>query len=248
MIRVRNEERYLEPSVLSILDHVDEIVIIDNKSTDGTSEIIDDLRRAHPEKIRGVSYDHDVALPGAENLELFRSPGGPESPRLLANYYNWCLEHCTHPFILKWDGDMVATAAFETALAAFRTAQHQILYFLGINLFEDGRRALANYPIADDEPRLFYRRGARYVGWEGACEGLASPFMRPSLGLEAHVDVPLYVHLKFCKADAFINESSDERENSMSMNTPGDAVDQSILDAVARWDLVDRGGPGSLTG
>ncbi len=244
MIRVRNEERYLEPAVLSILDSVSEIVVIDNRSTDRTPAIIERLVGAHPGKVRGVSYDHDVARPGAENKALYTSPGGPSSPRLLANFYNWCLAQCSQPFILKWDGDMIATATCRTALDAFRTDRHQVLYFFGVNIFRDGRRALANYPIADDEPRVFYRRNARYVAWEGgSCEGLLTPFMRPELGLVTHAEQPLYVHMKYCKADAFTNESNDEQLYSKSVNLPGAPVEQPILDAVERWRLMD-GVPG----
>jgi glycosyltransferase involved in cell wall biosynthesis len=241
MVRVRNEERYLEPCVLSIVDHVDEVVIIDNRSTDGTAGIIAALAAAYPDKVRPAYYDHDIALQGEQNLALFRSPGGRASPRLLANYYNWCLSKCSNPFIIKWDGDMVATDELAGALDAFRDAEEQILCFFGVNLFGDFRHLLASCAIAGEEPRVFSRRGARYVGYDGPCEGLTSPFLYEEIGLVAHCDVPLYVHLKFCKThDAFLNESSDEAELSRSMARPGVPADQRILDTVARWRL-DRG-------
>src|SRR5208282_2632090 len=61
MMRVKNEEAFLRASAESILPLVDEIVIIDNDSTDATPRIARDLARSHPGKIRVCHYPHAVA-------------------------------------------------------------------------------------------------------------------------------------------------------------------------------------------
>jgi Glycosyl transferase family 2 len=239
MIRVRNEERYLEPCVLSIVEHVDEVVIIDNRSTDRTPEVVDALCRRYPDKVRGERYEHDVALPGAEDRALLQTPGGAASPRLLANFYNWCVDRCTYPFIVKWDGDMVATSDLGSTFASFRTATEQVMFFFGVNVFRDGRHAVAGVPIADDEPRVFYRRYAEYAPWVGGCEVLESVLLRPRFGLVAHVDRPLYVHMKFCKDGTFANESPDDAAESTAADVPGEPLDATALETIDRWQLAN---------
>src|SRR5438105_10685650 len=111
MLRVKNEEAFLRVAVESIVDLCDEVVIIDNASTDSTATIARELARANPDRVRVCIYEHDVARVGSENRELIATAGGRRSPRLLSNYYNWCLRRCRMNFVLKWAGDMIATPA-----------------------------------------------------------------------------------------------------------------------------------------
>ena len=48
---VRNEERYLWFSVMSVIEHVDRILLWDTASTDKTIEIIKLIKKKYPEKI-----------------------------------------------------------------------------------------------------------------------------------------------------------------------------------------------------
>lgn len=48
---VKNEEEWLPMSVATIINDVDELVLIDNESTDGTWDIITQLKYDHPEKV-----------------------------------------------------------------------------------------------------------------------------------------------------------------------------------------------------
>ena len=126
MVRVKNEEEYLDRAVSSIVDLVEEVVIVDNLSDDATPEVIEALRLKHPAKIRAFSYRHRVARYGDEHTELVKTRAGRRSPSYLPNFYNWCRLRCTHPYILKWDGDTVATEALAPALRTFRQSQSQI--------------------------------------------------------------------------------------------------------------------------
>src|SRR5262245_30331261 len=88
MVRVRNEEEFLYASVKSIVDCVDEIVIVDNLSTDRTPLIIGALRGEHPDKVVSYRYPYDIRRVGRENWEMTLRPNGRLSPHLLGNYYN----------------------------------------------------------------------------------------------------------------------------------------------------------------
>ena len=114
MLRVKNEEDFIEPCVLSIIDLVERVVIIDNLSTDATPAIVQRLAQQHPGKIASYSYEHQIARVGKDNEEL-AAQGNNQSPCLLANFYNFCLSKCRTNFVLKWDGDMIASPAFGPA-------------------------------------------------------------------------------------------------------------------------------------
>ncbi len=241
MMRVRNEQEFLDPSVRSIVDLVDEVVIVDNLSDDRTPEIIDKLVRDFPGKVRSFTYRHKIARYGDENRRLAATPEGLKSPSLLANFYNWCLARCRYPFILKWDGDTIATAEFARAIERFRACPAQILSHVGANLHEDGVSLIAGRPLEEMEPRLFFRRFASYDNALGYCETLQSPYLRDND--ERYIrryPAPVYVHMKFCKPDRFANMSSDLEASERSNNRPGPAASPDVLEAVARWKLRPR--------
>ena len=117
MVRVRNEEEFLFAAVSSIVDLVNEIVIVDNLSSDGTPGVIAALQRKFPTRVSTHSYPFEVRKVGREHWELASQRTRRPSPHLSSTYYNWALRRCRHPFILKWDGDMIACPAFEASLA-----------------------------------------------------------------------------------------------------------------------------------
>lgn len=101
MLRIKNEASKIESCLQSIADLFDEIVVVDNGSTDDTRSIIDRVAARYP-NIRVYAYPHAISRCGAENEET------PEdSVHSLAYYYNWCLSKCNRRWVFKWDGDML---------------------------------------------------------------------------------------------------------------------------------------------
>lgn len=237
MIRVRDEEEYLERAVESIVDLVDEVVVVDNLSADKTPAIIAALRERHPSKIRAYEYPHEVARQGEENLTLGSTWRGRRSPRLLANYYNWCLARCTMGMVLKWDGDMVATPALADAMQVVATAKPQILVLTGVNLHEDRRHLIAGRPVEDPEPRIFARRLAWYDNGFDDCERLVSPYERRFPGFKSVMDRPVYVHMKYCKEQRFTSMSADMVREQRTWIASGPVVDAETAQTVERWGL-----------
>jgi len=104
MVRVRNEGGKIAHCLGSILPVFDELVVVDNGSTDATASIIRDIMRdADPDgKIRFVSYPFRLARFGPEH------DATPADSLHSAVYYtNWALSHCRFRYVCKWDGDMV---------------------------------------------------------------------------------------------------------------------------------------------
>lgn len=239
MMRVKNEEQFLRASVESILPLVEEVVLVDNASTDATPQIARELARRHPDKVRLFTYPYSVARVGAENQELAATAEGRRSPRLLANYYNWCLQRCRMNFVLKWDGDMVATPFFAEQIEVFRRSKHLIVQIIGANVHPDRchligasaeqqRRILEGMgapmtvenwtaPYTDAEMRLFPRLAAEYRNDFWWCESLHTPWARygtliqNSLGGRENFSIAgcSYLHLKYCKHNPYENFSNE---------------------------------------
>ncbi|CAA0124414.1 putative glycosyltransferase EpsJ [BD1-7 clade bacterium] len=111
MLRVKNEANVIAQCIGSIMDVFDEIVVIDNGSTDATVSIVRELQEryaASNKEIRIFSYPHEIARCGLEHKQT------PEnSIHSLAYYYNWCLSHCRYSYVCKWDADMLLPSALD---------------------------------------------------------------------------------------------------------------------------------------
>lgn len=237
MMRVRDEEEYLERAVESIIDLVDEVVLVDNLSSDKTPQIIAALAERYPGKVMPYEYPHEVERQGEENERLGSTRRGRQSPRLLANYYNWCLRRCTKGIVLKWDGDMIATPALADAVRQIRTTRTQLIVITGVNLHEDRQHLIAGRPVEDPEPRLFARRLAWYDNGFGDCERLVSPYDRRFPSFSRRVERPAYVHMKYCKEVRFSSMSRDMVDEQATWMDEGPALDPDIARVVQRWAL-----------
>jgi glycosyltransferase involved in cell wall biosynthesis len=245
MVRVKNEAEYLGVALDSIVEHVDQIVLIDNLSTDATPTIIREFARQHPGMVTVREYPHAIARPGAESKALARDPAARNSPALLANYYTWCLQWCDAPYVLKWDGDMVATRETHEAIRAFKRSDRQALWLNGLNVYPDLEHAISDWDtpgpvspraVAPSEPRVFPKRFARYTSALGVYEALGSPYLHGFFAL--HWSAPAFLHLPLCKSTPFHNNSSDYRWPNPWTIPPGQRLPESMLEAVRQRRLT----------
>lgn len=241
MVRVRNEAEFLGPAVRSIASLVDEVVIIDNASTDATPTVIGELARELP-AVRALAYPYRVARAGREHLTAVHE-GKRHPHRRLSTFTTWALQQCRHPFVLTWDADMLAGPELRAAWEQWRSGPYLSMWFKGLNAHPDrvhllGARSsdpkVIARPLARDHPpgwtrrmtdapgetRLYPRFLARFddsrFWW---CESLRSPFTfglaPPSNRLARHyklaVTSPLYLHLKYWKRSPNANHSPDFR-------------------------------------
>jgi glycosyltransferase involved in cell wall biosynthesis len=260
MLRVRDEEEYLDAAVRSIVDAVDEVLIVDNASTDATPQVIAALRAKYPAKVVADHYPHEIARVGRDTYRLLQR--SDESPHLSGVFYTWCLRRCRERYVLKWDGDMIAHDTFAATLAAWRRSPVPVLRLRGANVHPDRRHRAAsrsadraalvarqegaNIPgwvtaLDSDypEPRLFPRAGARYDHRAGFTQTLASPFLDRRFGAAMSEQVPgdSYVHLKFCKRHPYANYSDDLARVIDDNLTAGPPLDEASARLLARWGI-----------
>ncbi|UCG75345.1 MAG: glycosyltransferase [Gemmatimonadota bacterium] len=265
MIRIRNESEFLEPAVRSLAASVDEVVLIDNRSTDGTAAIIARLRSSFPDKTVAYRYDHEVARVGTETWKLATEPDGSRSPRLTANYYNWCLERCSGPYVLKWDADMIALDGLRRDLELWKRGSRPVLVMQGVNVHPDLQHVVVaknpdrvslleqlevpglplwvtrlthDYP----EPRLFPKLFARYTSDMRWTQALHSPFYGSATKqrYSRTVPAPAYLHLKFCKRDPLANYSRDLAAVIAANVARGAALEPRYREELVRWGVPGR--------
>jgi len=263
MVRVKNEEEFLYPAVKSIADCVDELVLIDNLSSDRSPSILETVRREYPGKTVLEKYPHEIRKVGRENWELSSSEDAESSPHLSANYYNWCLARCAGPYVLKWDGDMVALDSFHESLAEWKSSEAQVMVFNGGNVHPNRRNLIAartsdrkqlleqlsvpglphwatSLTYDFPEPRVFPKLGARYhcdLRWT---QELSSPALGRSQapGAVMRVEGACFLHLKFCKRDSCAGYSPDLADVIASNVSVGPPLSPEFDDALRRWELA----------
>ncbi len=104
MLRIKNEEMNIKHVLIGIVNIFDEIILVDNNSTDKTLAIVNQLKEENVElsnKLKIYNYPFQVAKCGIDNFNTH-----PDSLNSLAYFYNYSLSKCNFSYVMKWDGDM----------------------------------------------------------------------------------------------------------------------------------------------
>ncbi len=115
VLRVKDEAPSLPFVLPPLLRALDAVVLVDNNSTDGTSEVARETasRAGLGDRLTVLSYPFEVARAGREHLAVHE-----HSVHSLAYFYNWCFSQVRTRYSWKWDGDMVLSTEGEVSLAA----------------------------------------------------------------------------------------------------------------------------------
>ncbi len=121
-MRVKNEFDWIEPSLQSIRAIADEIIAVDNGSTDGTYEYLEAEAARDREKIR-----------------LFRKP-----QMIFSELSDFALSRTSYRWVFKFDGDMVAHTSGDHTISNLRnrlisldSRRFYVVYLRLINLSGD---------------------------------------------------------------------------------------------------------------
>ena len=114
VFRVRNEARNLPWVLPPMFEAVQHVVLVDNRSDDGTAEVATDVAKqvGASDRFTLASYPFRVSRAGTEHLAT-----PPDSVHSLTHFYNWSFSHVRTAYSMKWDGDMVLTPEGVSTLA-----------------------------------------------------------------------------------------------------------------------------------
>ncbi len=148
IMRIKDEADWVEPSVESIKGIADEIVIVDNGSTDGTNELLTTIAS----KEKGF-------------IRLFRQPNLDH-----CSLSNFALEKTTFRWVFRWDGDMVAHTSGDYNISKLRdrilsldSRRYYLIYLRHINLAGDLFHQDPNEMVHIEEYIHTFSEKARYV-------------------------------------------------------------------------------------
>lgn len=213
-IRCRNEGEYIVASITSTYRVFDEIVVILNKSTDRTRELVQDLMTDHP-KIRILNYDAECAPAGVGYLALVAKDPGLS----LAKYYNWCLEQTTYSHVCKWDGDMIALPTFERTRDLIRS--NDVVAFDGYDVL--------GLPTTNLEPRIFRYDPAhtRYEDWD------LYEVLKHEYQTSFRFEEKCYLHMKLVKRD-WLHKQWASPNDASTRPAPGPGAEFATMQKKAR--------------
>jgi glycosyltransferase involved in cell wall biosynthesis len=104
ILRLRNEEDFVEAALNSILPFFDEFVIVYNQCTDRTPEIVAQFAKREPQRVRVFHYLPEVFPQGSEQHCALP----PEHVSSLVHYNNFALSKASYQVCIKCDGDAIA--------------------------------------------------------------------------------------------------------------------------------------------
>lgn len=108
LMRVKNDEEFVEACIESCIEALDELVIVYNDCSDTTPNILEKERQKYPDKIRIFEYKDKVYAVNLTKEEFDYAQTLPDnSPHLLCNYYNFALSKVSYKFAVKIDADQI---------------------------------------------------------------------------------------------------------------------------------------------
>lgn len=125
ILRVRNDAEFLEASIDSCIDALDELIIVYNDCTDESPSIIARKASEYKGKIRYFEYKPKIY---ANNLNFdeyeYIKSQPKDSIHLLSNYYNYALSKVQYEFVIKIDADQIYVSyRLKELCDAYRTSK-----------------------------------------------------------------------------------------------------------------------------
>ena len=176
LMRVKNEEWWIEPSILSIKDLVEEYVIVDGSDEDRTPEIIEEVKAREGLNIKHViDYDQDIVAVSNRGLRLTSC--------------RW---------VLRWDGDFIAKdempSYIKTFIEGLDRNRYYNIYWPHICLDGDLYHQDLRNPLHVEHWLVSYSPGTKFV-WNRGVEYLVTPYYHKRIELLT----PLSFHLRTVK-------------------------------------------------
>jgi len=214
LLRIKNEEATIKKCILDIVDLADEIIVVDNNSSDNTLNIVLDLEKKYNNII---VYQYKINIPrvGKEHIE------NKDKSNTLTNYYNWTASKATYNKLIKWDGDFYTIKEnLKELLDKYRNINDYFaVWFSGLTLFvHNDKQYFKNFSYYD-EYRLFCNKDKKVwsdniINNKNYCE-TSIDFVN-NIQNKYKFEKPIFIEIKNTNKDEFTSRSTllqDGRDN-----------------------------------
>lgn len=158
IMRVRNEERFIESCIDSCVNSLDELVIVYTGCTDNTENILNRKVKQYPDKLKLYKYDYDVMWYGLNKEEYEYAINLPDSDcRLYANLCNYALSKIRFKYAVKIDTDQLYFAEeiqFWRDVCARKVTYNNFISLSKGWLFTQYLALYRRYSVVKKEPAL----------------------------------------------------------------------------------------------
>lgn len=193
--RVKNGSEYIESAILSVSPLVQEIIIVDNGSTDGTKKIIEKLKLELKGIVNIKTFDYLEKTELAGDGYLERVKNNPLGS--LAKYYEYCFSLGTSDYLMKCDAHYIFTAKGLSEIQDKLKLNPDVVYFSGCEIY--GKEL-------DYEPSLFKRTcGYQFIDkdrWEKLVFNKVKSI---------YIYIPVFLHVKRLSYIKSIKKKSSEK-------------------------------------
>jgi glycosyltransferase involved in cell wall biosynthesis len=207
IIRAKNEELNIKDCIESVVDLVDEIIFVDNNSTDNTYELVKDYSLKY-DNIKLYKYNINVSRVGNEHSNAIKN----KNPNTLGNFYNWSLSKSTYSNVFKWDADFLCIRNnFNSLVNMYKLKKNNdkfAIWFTGITLFENNGIYYFNSNSYYNEYRIFSYKN-NFSWYDGDICEYTDPYLNScSLDKKYRFEFPLFYEIKRTSIDEFQERSS----------------------------------------
>jgi glycosyltransferase involved in cell wall biosynthesis len=207
IIRAKNEELNIKNCIDSVVDLVDEIICVDNNSTDNTLSLMKFYESKY-QNIRVYQYKINVSKVGVEHKDAITN----KNKNTLGAFYNWCLSKTTKYNIFKWDADFICIRNNFIQLVNKYNLKNRddkfAIWFTGKTLFENNNKIYLNYNSFYNEYRIFSYKN-NFQWYDGNTCEYTDPYIEScSNDLKYKYEHPLFYEIKRTSIDEFKERSS----------------------------------------
>lgn len=108
IMRVRNEGKYVGACIDTVIDALDELIVVYNDCTDNTETILRDKEKQYGDKIKIYPFNNNILYANLTLEQYEYAVSLPEdSPRLFCTLCNYALEHASYQYAVKIDPDQI---------------------------------------------------------------------------------------------------------------------------------------------
>lgn len=192
--RVKNAEKFISMSIMSVIPLVDKIIIFDNASTDDTVKVVSNLQKEIADTIEIELFSYPQGLARAGNRYRFELEQDPK--KSIAKFYNYCFSKVNTEYALKIDAHCIFNIKGIEKIKKVLAENPDVIYFRGIEFYGKSLSV---------EPYIFKTNGiAEYIDSERF--EICKIKKRSS---RKFIKTPVFLHIKRVQYVLSINSSKD---------------------------------------